>query len=101
MIRVTVELVPYGDEKYKKTIGSLVLATTANLGFGQCEYHAIYDVDDQEDAMVHIGPIKHSRKDGFWELIKKILNADPCPPSDEDGYFFNLLRPRLNTRNKK
>ena len=86
MSRVTVEIVPYGVEEDKQTIGVMEIANirdVENLGFGNriCEYRVrswtksavLYPgrqqvVEDDEHPTVRV---LHNRKDGFWRLLKK------------------------------
>jgi hypothetical protein len=92
MIRVTVELVPHGDEEQKVEIGTLVLANTGAFGLGLHEYHAVYTLPNVEEPIHKVGPITHCRQDGFWVLIKKILQKKP---TKRDTPHFDQLIERL------
>jgi len=92
MIRVIVELVPYGNEDQKMVIGSLVLANTMNLGLGLCQYHAVYELKDVDDSFIMVSKVKHMRQDGVWELLRKILNKKP---TSKTNMVFNILKGRL------
>ena len=52
MIRVKVELVPFGIEEEAKDIGELVLANTGDLGMGLCLYDSVFTSSDPTDADV-------------------------------------------------
>lgn len=74
MLRVTVELVPFGIEKHKRTLGQLEIAN-----FGRksdmddtCLYHSRAPGKDWKFSTLH------KRKDGFWKLVQRVLNAS-CP----------------------
>lgn len=93
MIRVRVELVPFGDESNSKEIGQLVLANTGQRLFGECTYEAVLSSDDPVDQQPAIRKsVSHFRKDGFWELLRKILNA---PVSTDNLEIFDRLEKRL------
>jgi len=95
MIRVTVELVPFGDEEQKKTIGSLVLANVQQHGFGLCSYDAAHTPDDGEEGLIYKQGVQHMRKDGFWELVERILNADKVEDLNDVKLSTERLAERL------
>lgn len=73
MIRVTVELVPFGDERFKKTIGILSISNDGT-GDGQIgNYHA--RLEDDHNAKVEVRVKEHHRRDGAWVLIAKVLDS--------------------------
>ena len=88
MIRVTVELVPHGDEALKKKIGSLVLANVGNnnLPKGVCWYQSVYE-DDIFGK--HYAEVTHERAEGVWVLLRKLL-ASPIPTYTKDEMFKRL-----------
>lgn len=73
MIRVTVELVPFGDETYKKVIG---IMNIANDGRGT---HALgnYDVrlEDDRDVERNARVLQFDRASGAWSLVRRALEA--------------------------
>ena len=81
MIRVRVDIVPYGNEDHSEQIGEMVLANVRDYGFGLCAYDAVYKVKGDE-APSYVSQIKHQRQGGFWELIRKILEEDGIDPKD-------------------
>jgi len=69
MIRVTVEIVPYGEESRKRVIRT---ADISNVGgtdmVGRYDYH----VDDNDIA--YKGEVKeHQREQSVWKLIYLVL----------------------------
>jgi hypothetical protein len=74
MIRVTVELIPFGNELLKKTLGEISII---NNGRGN-EERGYYDIRvvDFENQRKETGFIYHFyRKKGFWSLLKEVLKA--------------------------
>ena len=77
MIRVTVEIYPFGIAEEKRTIGEMFIVNdvTGTFEFGNYSY-GINKINKEGDIeWHHIGILKkHKRIDGVWELIRKILN---------------------------
>lgn len=76
-LRVTVEIVPFGEEENKRTIGILNIHNVKSFGLGLCEYVAdvkTWDWNNREETR-HLTNIRHTRQDGFWELTRKTINA--------------------------
>lgn len=71
MIRVTVELVPFGDEARKKTIG---IMNIANDGTGDIEIgHYEARLEDDRGTEKTVSVLNHIRQDGVWRLIRRAL----------------------------
>lgn len=76
MLRITVELVPFGDEKKVRKIGEMVLA---NIGdgtgrFGEYVGWAAPDTWSGEPA--RFGVLKaYDRAQSVWELVRLMLEA--------------------------
>ena len=71
MIRVTVELVPFGNEERKKVIG---IMNIANDGTGDREignYEARLEDDRGTEGTVFVK--NHIRQEGVWRLIRRAL----------------------------
>lgn len=78
-LRVTVEIVPYGEESEKYTIGVVDVHNVIQHGLGFCEYQ----VELTEDVITFAGEtketkvlpdlVKHSRQDGYKALVKKVF----------------------------
>lgn len=73
MLRVTVELVPFGDESRKKTIG---IMNIANDGRGSSEV-GHYDVrlEDDRDVERNARVLHYQRSRGAWSLVRRALEA--------------------------
>ena len=71
MVRVTVEIVPHGDEDNREVIGTMTLANvggTAQVG----EYEGrIKSIDFK--GYFHVEKFQRSR--GIWNLVKEAFNA--------------------------
>ena len=72
MLRITVELVPFGQEKYAKNIGTM-LVTNDGSGDGRFDSYVYVAKDDRGNQLE--GTIeKHDRSMSVWNLIAKCLN---------------------------
>ena len=91
MIRVRVDLVPFGNEDQAKQIGELVLA---NDGYGNIftgNYVFVYADDNGQECE---GSVKDfPRQQGIWKLIAECLNSN-LDPHDEE--LVDKLWERLN-----
>ena len=71
MLRITVEIVPFGVEEDKKTIGEMVIvndgAGTRNLG----SYY--WNLKDDKGLALFGEEVQHKRSHGVWPLIYKCL----------------------------
>lgn len=67
MLRVTIELVPFGDEQRKKTIGTVELW---NTGGPEDDAHYEFDVKS-EDGSCHGNVFHHRRADGAFALLAR------------------------------
>jgi uncharacterized protein involved in tellurium resistance len=67
MIRVTIELVPFGEEAYKKEIGSIIIA---NDGTGN---QAIGNYDGRFPDDMHVRVEGHSRACDVYTLVYRTL----------------------------
>ena len=94
MIRVTVELVPYGDESLKKKIGSLVVANmgTKGLTTGDYWYNGVYEDDT---CGKHYAGALHTRKNGIWHLLHLLLSPLNKIPLDVKDATFKRLEESL------
>ena len=74
MIRVTVDIIPFGVEAKKKTITEIKIDNdgTGDVFTGNYDF-SVYDVE--HDHAMLIDKIKdHRRSDGVWPLIKKVID---------------------------
>ena len=74
MLRVTIELVPFGNEDEASKIATMLIANEGTGDYKTGNYAYAYDYsdrpDDPEIGLVHRFP----RNEGAWALVKKILN---------------------------
>lgn len=81
MIKITVEIYPFGVTEEKRTIGELFIVNdgTGTIEFGNYSY-GINKINQEGDVEAHhIGLIKkHKRFSGVWSLIGRILNTKEC-----------------------
>ena len=76
MLRLTIELVPFGDESRKKKIAEMVIA---NTGEGYEDNHC-YEAWTAEDAWsgepAMVGRLEqYDRRSSVWELVRMMLEA--------------------------
>lgn len=74
-LRVTLTIVPYGDESSKYDIGSMDIS---NMGgaMGFCEYRATQYSDGHTVLKQTVdGTLTHLRKEGPWVLVKKAIES--------------------------
>lgn len=62
-LRVTVEIIPFGDESKKKVLDVMNISNITTPSWEN-------DYGEVSDYIVR----GHKRKAGFWELIKKVLD---------------------------
>lgn len=70
MLRVTVELVPFGDGEPRQ-IGCAIVGGTESRDDGRHDYVAIV-WDDWQLRAPAVVSVAHSRKLGVWELVRKV-----------------------------
>lgn len=64
-LRVTVEIVPFGDKSQKRTLGVINISNVTYDPSWENEYGEVSDYEIKG----------HRRSAGFWELIRKVLNS--------------------------
>ena len=94
MIRVRVELVPFGNESQARQIASMVVA---NDGSGDSEWgNYVYAYNDTLSKSVISGVVRdHYRSMGLWTLLKRVLNSSN-EYDDTDKELIDLVVERLN-----
>jgi hypothetical protein len=74
-LRVTLEIVPFGNEDKKYTISYIDISNQMRGGDSQAEYSAKKFSDGHTLLTESVdGSIVHNRADGAWELVKKVLD---------------------------
>jgi hypothetical protein len=78
MLRITVELVPFGEEDEAATIGEVCIA---NVGGGTA-YTGNYEIVGYEQLLsgevewIYRKVVGHTRHEGVFQLLKEALRAD-------------------------
>lgn len=72
MLRITIELVPFGIEEESKKIGEMVIANVSGSNHN-AEYISAYTSD--KDAGIALKTTHHDRRDSVWTLVKNVLNS--------------------------
>lgn len=87
MIRVKVELVPFGNEKMKKEIARLIIINNktgneevGNYDFKSYKFQEFFDIDKKKPVTVMVSDKEgkfcgFERRNNVWQLIKNILNS--------------------------
>jgi len=79
-LRVTIEIVPFGDEDNKRTLEVIDISNetydrTPENDYGQiCDYEFI-SVDDKTWVPVRGTITHHKRSDGYRQLVKRTIQA--------------------------
>ena len=74
MLRITIELVPYGIEDEAQTIGTMLIANEGTGDYKVGNYAYVYNYSDRPDDP-ELGYVRrYPRIDGAWGLVKKVLN---------------------------
>lgn len=90
MIRVTVELIPFGREEDASVLSRMLIANTGVGDYITGHYAAITEINNEQ---VKAEVTDFRRKDGEWALIHKVLQAEQCP--DSMKLIFERLSKRL------
>jgi hypothetical protein len=71
MLRITIELVPYGKEEYKRTIGSIEIGNDGTGDYRVGNYK--YSISDETGKIK--GKLEgHNRLKSVFHLLRDILN---------------------------
>lgn len=92
MLRVTLEIVPFGIEAEAKEIGTMLIANdgTGNAGVGN--YVFTYT---ENDAQYNGTVIDFPRSMGAWELVMRCLSTYDIITEDHEFEILELLEKRL------
>lgn len=100
MLRVTIELIPYGVEAMAKTIAELCIANTDTKPDNTAGYHAAgYHIRTDNKIEEYAIELKSfPRDDGVLALLREILSAPREELADNEEIYEQLIqRTRLNT----
>lgn len=95
MLRVTVELVPFGQEDKARKIGEMVIGN--DLGYDETghSYQAMLAPDDWNDTPAKYMRLKgYDRSQSVWDLIFLLLKGRN-KRHKKDKRLFKLLQKRL------
>jgi hypothetical protein len=96
MLRVTIELVPFGDESATKKIGEMVLANDATGRHNIGNYEAWTAPDNWSGEPARYGVVKnYDRDQSVWELVRLMLEAIRLEDHKPDTKLAELLKERL------
>lgn len=79
-LRVTIEIVPYGDEDNKRIVETIDISNETYVrgpenDYGElCDYSFISS-NDRMYSYVHGEISKHRRSDGYYPLIQRVMQA--------------------------
>jgi len=93
MLRITIELVPFGDESRAREIGVLLLANDGEGTHESGDYAYVYGYTDRDMPFARGTVKKFSRNQGAWALVRKILNSR----SEQDTILTDKLMERLES----
>jgi hypothetical protein len=72
MLRVTIEIVPFGIEERAEVLGTIKIANINTTKDNRADYkYVVWDKDIEELISGEVK--KHQREKGFWCLVHKIL----------------------------
>ena len=92
MLRVTIELVPLGDESRAREIGIMLIANDGEGTTIKGDYAYAYGYTDGRGSKFSTGTLKNFyRSQGAWALIKKIL----VKGNEEETILTDKLMDRL------
>lgn len=97
MLRITVELVPFGNEDRKSKIAEMVIANTGRTE--DCAYMGWTAPDDWSREPARFGKLfEFDRRQSVWELIRLMLEAirlEDHKPTRKKDSLAQILRKRL------
>ena len=77
-LRVTFEIVPFGEEENKYLLGTLDIHNVHNYGMGHCVYDGVFNSKGHssfDNVVKTFSGVEHSRQDGFLILTKKVIET--------------------------
>lgn len=83
MIRVTVELIPYGFDP-PEVIGSAIICNTGGTT-EEAKYNAVLDCINNKEIISRVAEknIFHKRREGVWALLRNVLNNIDVPKPEK------------------
>ena len=91
MIRVTIEVIPFGDESLAKTVGTVLIANVSPRGTDPADY--VVEKSDAHGFMQEHGVVRgHRRTAGIWPLLASAFQPLEVLPPGLGIYLKDLLR---------
>lgn len=99
MLRITIELVPFGDEDRKHKIGEMLIVNTGDSSGSKGSYKAWTVSDDWSGKPARYGKLdNYDRSQSPWELIRLMLEAirlEVHEPSRRENSIAQKLKKQL------
>ena len=73
MLRVTLEMVPFGQEEARRTIGVMEIANVGPYGTKTSDYNI--KVIRESKEIVRADIFNYRRSNGAWFLVRRAINA--------------------------
>lgn len=67
-LRVTLEIVPFGEESRKYVIETIDISNIESIAFGRCKYKVDHKGHKQTE-------VEHNRQEGALALVQKAVSA--------------------------
>lgn len=74
MLRITIELVPFGNDDEASTIATMLIANEGTGDYKNGNYAYVYSYADRPDVPAFGYVKRYARIGGAWGLVKKVLN---------------------------
>lgn len=78
MLRLTLEIVPFGDEAHARPIGMLHVGLQ-RVDAGNIGQYQVYCYQSDGELKDQFEVRDHSRDDGAWELIRRVVECYVMP----------------------
>ena len=93
MLRVTIELVPHGDESRAKRIGEMIIANDSTGSYERGNYKAVIDADQWTgDGIKHANLQNWDRRNNVWGLIETLLSVAQTSKLPEDSLYHRMVK---------
>jgi len=93
MLRVTVELVPQGDEDRANVIGEMIIANDGSGTLDRGNYKAVMAPDDFiNEKLNHMNIQNFDRSMGVWDLISILLGVRQDGELPGDSLYKRMVK---------
>ena len=73
-LRITVEIVPWGDESKKSLLSETTVSYAGDFNRDKCNY-SVETKDNETSRTVFETVRAHTRKHGYWKLVARAFEA--------------------------